>query len=71
MKAKENVLNMTSKNWGTMLNFAKKTRAHLAKSDGVERKITLEELNMTEMRLQEKPALVTETERTKVLQKQN
>ena len=50
----ENVLDMTSNKWKAMLNFASKTRKHLAKSDGVERKITLEELNMTGLRLKEK-----------------
>ncbi|MFT5164818.1 MAG: poly-gamma-glutamate capsule biosynthesis protein CapA/YwtB (metallophosphatase superfamily) [Saprospiraceae bacterium] len=69
----ENVLNMTSKNWEAMLNFAKKTRKHLAKSDGVERKVTLEELNRADLRLQDKPVLIKDIERTKIKieQKQN
>jgi len=50
----ENVLKMAPNKWKAMLNFAKKTRKHLSKSDGVERKITLEELKMESLRLPKK-----------------
>ena len=53
----ENVLNMASNKWKAMLNFVRKTRKHLTKNDGVERKVTLEELNMADLRLKEKQVL--------------
>lgn len=47
----DNVLKMAPNKWKAMLSFAKKTRKHLGKYDGVERKVTLEELKMTDLRL--------------------
>ncbi len=67
----ENVLNMASNKWNTMLRFAQKTRKHLSKHGAKERKITLEELNLTSMRLKNKKALKPVLEEKKVLQKEN
>ena len=49
-ESEENVLKMSSKNWKAMRSFATKTRKHLNKSDGTERKISLEELNLEHLR---------------------
>jgi len=46
----KNVLKMASNKWKAMLSFASKTRKHLSKYDSEERKITLEELNLTDLR---------------------
>ena len=63
----ENVLKMASNKWKAMLRFASKTRKHLSKYDSEERKITLEELNLTDLRSSKQ---VKEVEK-KVIQKQD
>lgn len=66
----ENVLGMAANKWRAMLNFVKKTRKHLSKNGATERKITLEELKMTNLRLDVKKDSVPEKEKA-VLQKQD
>lgn len=63
----ENVLKMASNKWKAMLRFASKTRKHLSKYDSEERKITLEELNLTDLRSSKQVKEV----KKKVIQKQD
>lgn len=66
-ESEKNVLEMSSKNWKAMLNFAAKTRKHLNNSDGVERKIKLEDLNLEHLRKKDSKE---ELKKNKELQKQ-
>jgi len=63
----DNVLKMASNKWKAMLSFAQKTRKHLSKYDGVERKITLEELKLSNLRVLDKVS----KDKDKILQKQD